>query len=189
MPKSLASKKTGLGLFCLGETGCSCNCMIRSSLQYAHIFFSTCSWHGLEHKHTWPEAPPLWYEPKSKGRGSWQWWPHLPVKNHTNRHHTRQIPVSTLQCYGRHTGTFHRGREALGTPRWIDLTLLTSDKGSWRICAEQNLHSSPFNSPYSQCLYPSCVWYSVWMSEISNSQQNACQPHTQTQMTIYDMMQ
>lgn len=162
-------------MFCLGETGCSCDCMIRRSLQHAHIFFPPAA------SMAWNTSTQDQKHHHSGMNGS----PHLQVKNQTNRHHTRQTPISTLQCYGRHTGTFHRGREALRTPRWIDLTLLTSDKGSWRICAEQNLHSSPFNSPYPQCLCPSCVWYSVWMSEISNSQQNACQPHTQTQMTIW----
>lgn len=109
------------------------------------------------------------------------------ILNGTTRGRFPSLPYSAMA--DTQAPSTEGGREALGTPRWIDLTLLTSDKGSWRIWAEQNLHSSPFNSPYSRCLYPSCVWYSVWMSEISNSQQNACQPHTQTQMTIYDMMQ
>lgn len=150
------------------------------------MFFSTCSWHGLEHKHTRPEEPPLWCERKSKGRGSWQGWPHLQVKNYTNQHHTRQTPVSTLQCYSRHTGTFHRGREALRTPRWIDLTLLTSDKGSWKICAEQNLHSFPFQEFLILNVYvlPVCDVQSEWVRLVTPNKTHATHTNTNNNLTI-----
>lgn len=150
------------------------------------MFFSTYRWHGLEHKHTQLEAPPLWYERKSKGRGSWQWWPHLQVKNHTNG----QTPMATLQCYSRHTGTFHRGREAFQTPRWIDLTLLISDKGSRRICAEQNLHSFPFQQFLILNVYvlPVCDVQSEWVRLVTPNKTHANHTHKHKWQSE-DMMQ